>query len=59
VKLQEVKEMAKHRGLKVKKMIKNEIIRAIQRDEGNFPCYGTGKSAECGQSNCLWRKDCE
>jgi len=59
MKLQEVKKMAKQRGLKVKKLMKNEIIRAIQTDEGNFPCYGTGKNAECGQSNCLWRKDCE
>jgi len=59
VKLEKVKEIAKERGLKVKKMIKGEIIRAIQADEGNFPCYGTGQSAGCGQQDCLWRQCCE
>jgi hypothetical protein len=59
MKLQEVKQMAKQRGLKAEKMKKCEIIRTIQTDEGNFPCYGTGNSPECGQLNCLWRQDCE
>lgn len=59
MKLDQVKEIATSRGLKAGKMKKAEIIRAIQSDEGNEPCFDTGKSAECGQLNCLWREDCE
>lgn len=59
MKLQEIKGIAKSRGLQTGKMKKNEIVRAIQVDEGNIPCFDTGKAAECGQLNCLWREDCE
>lgn len=56
--LKEVKSIAKERNLKVANMKKTEIIRAIQRDEGNNDCFATGKTNECGQINCLWRQDC-
>lgn len=36
---------------------KTELIRAIQKAEGNFDCYGTTKGY-CNQSSCCWRKDC-
>ena len=35
-----------------------EVIRAIQRAEGNFDCYGTAVEGECDQEECLWREDC-
>lgn len=59
MKLQQIKEMAASRGLHAGKMKKGELVRAIQEDEGNIPCFDTGKSDECGQLNCLWREDCE
>ena len=59
MKLQKIKEIANSRGLKTVKMKKDEIIRGIQADEGNCPCFNTGMAAECGQLNCLWREDCE
>jgi len=59
MKLQEIREIAKSRNLQTGKMKKSEIVRAIQADEGNIPCFDTGKAAECGQSDCLWREDCE
>lgn len=59
MKLQQIKEIANSRGLQTGKMKKSEIVRAIQADEGNEPCFDTGKAAECGQLNCLWREDCE
>ena len=34
-----------------------ELIREIQRSEGYSECFGTNK-VDCGQSECLWRKDC-
>lgn len=36
---------------------KENLIKAIQRQEGNFECFGTAIS-DCDQINCSWRKDC-
>ncbi len=58
MKMQEIKEVAKQRGMSVGKMNKCDSIRAIQKAEGNPSCYNTSKSSECGQTNCLWREDC-
>jgi hypothetical protein len=38
--LKDIKEIAQKWGVKAGKMKKNEIIRAIQRAEGNFDCFG-------------------
>lgn len=59
MKQQEIKEIARQRGLTVGKMNKSDSIRAIQKAEGNPLCYNTSKAAECGQLKCLWREDCE
>jgi len=56
--LKKIKEMAKGKGVKVGNMKKENIIRAIQKAEGNFGCFGTAKAGECNQNNCLWREDC-
>jgi hypothetical protein len=58
MKLQEIKTIARAKGIKTVNMKKPELIRAIQRSEGNFDCYGSATSGFCDQSNCLWRKDC-
>ena len=58
MKIQEIRNIAKERGLKVGKMNKTEIIRSIQRAEGNDDCFGTEHVDICGQTNCLWREDC-
>jgi len=56
--LKEIKDIAKSQDIKIGNMKKENIIRAIQRSEGNFDCFGTAVSGECDQMNCLWRKDC-
>ncbi len=56
--LNEVKRMAGKLGIKTGKMKKGEIIRSIQRAEGNFDCFGSASSGECSQAKCLWRQDC-
>lgn len=58
MKLDEVKKIAKERGIQIKGLKKAEIIQAIQRNEGNKDCYDTGGAGSCGQTNCLWRDDC-
>jgi hypothetical protein len=59
MKLDDIKEIARKRGLKPGKMKKSELIRAIQEDEGNPACFATGRAAICGQTECLWREDCD
>ncbi len=59
MKMQEIKEVAKQRGVKAGTLKKAELIKAIQRMEGNTDCYGEGKAATCGQDQCLWREDCD
>ena len=58
MKMQEVKEIAKKWGVKTSKLNKGELIRAIQSEEGNIPCFGIGKATECSQARCPWREDC-
>ncbi len=59
MKLQEIREIGRQRGLTFGKMNKTDCIRAIQEAEANTPCFNMGKAAECGQVNCLWRADCQ
>lgn len=56
--LKEIKEIARQMGIQAGKLKKDDLIRAIQRAEGNFACFGTAFSGECSQYDCLWRKDC-
>ena len=56
--IQEVKKIAKTHGMRIGNMKKENLIRTIQRAEGNTDCFATGKANECGQTNCLWLQDC-
>lgn len=55
--LAEVKKMAKALGVKVSRMGKLELIREIQKKEGNFPCFGTA-AGYCDRLDCCFREDC-
>lgn len=59
MKLDEIKEIARKHGIKVGRMKKADLVRAIQLAEQNNPCYATGAADNCGQNSCLWREDCE
>ena len=59
MKVDEIREIARKRGLKPGKMKKAELVRAMQDAEGNITCYDTGNAAACGQEQCLWRDDCD
>jgi hypothetical protein len=58
MKLEEIKEIAKQHNIKVGKLKKTELVRAIQVAESNNVCFETGQASECGQTECLWRADC-
>ena len=54
----EIRKMAKQMGINTYRMKKPEIIRSIQRVEGNIDCYGTERVEHCREDACLWRQDC-
>ncbi|MDJ0655895.1 MAG: hypothetical protein QNJ40_17145 [Xanthomonadales bacterium] len=56
--VQEIRKIAKGLGVKSGRLKKAELIRAIQRAEGNFDCFGTAHLGVCDQDSCVWRKDC-
>jgi hypothetical protein len=43
MKMGEIKEKAKTLGIKIRAIKKADLIRQIQRAEGNFDCFGTSK----------------
>ncbi len=55
--MEKVREKAKRLGLKTSRKGKGELIREIQRAEGNFPCFGTAGDS-CDQLHCCWREAC-
>lgn len=58
MKTAEIREIAKQHGIKAGQMKKSDIIRAIQKAEGNEACFDRGQNALCSQGDCLWREDC-
>jgi hypothetical protein len=56
--LAEIKVLAKQYGVKTSKLKKAELIRNIQKSEGNFDCFATPSDGYCDQHGCLWRTDC-
>lgn len=55
--MQEIKQMAKQLNIKYGKMKKADLVRTIQTNEGNFPCFQTATDF-CDQIICCWREDC-
>lgn len=56
--MQEIREIARERHVVAGRLKKGDLIRAIQRKEGNFDCYGSAREGACSQLECIWRKDC-
>jgi len=59
MKMEEIKAIARQKQVKVGRLTKRDLVRAIQLDEGNSPCFDTKTSKECGQDSCLWRDHCD
>lgn len=58
MRVEDVRTIAARMGIKAGKLKKGELIRSIQQAEGNDQCFNTGRSHQCSQQDCLWRKDC-
>jgi hypothetical protein len=58
MRLSEIEKKARALGIKdTWKYSKKELIKKIQKTEGNFDCFGTAVIS-CDQLGCLWRLDC-
>jgi predicted metal-binding transcription factor (methanogenesis marker protein 9) len=57
MKMEQLREIAKKYHLRSVGVTKAELIRAIQRAEGNFDCFGSAERW-CDQSACLYRDLC-
>ena len=55
--MQTVKTLAKQFNIKTARKNKQELIREIQRAEGNFDCFGSAKDY-CDQQECRFREMC-
>ena len=58
MKINQIKEIAKARGIATGRMRKTELVHTLQIDEGNQACFQTGQMETCGQEHCLWRQGC-
>ncbi len=57
MKWQEIQAKGREMGLKATGTKKAELIRSIQRAEGNFECFGTA-DGYCDQWGCSFRSLC-
>lgn len=58
MRLSEIEKKARSLGIKdTWKYSKKDLVRLIQRSEGNFDCFGTANNY-CDQFICCWREDC-
>lgn len=58
MRLSEIEKKARFLGINdTWKYSKKELIKKIQKSEGNFDCFSAAKDF-CNQLNCCWREDC-
>ncbi len=57
MKMKEIQVKAKELGINSFGRSKVDLIREIQRSEGNFDCYGTAVGY-CDQLSCCFRESC-
>jgi hypothetical protein len=59
MKIQDIKDIAKEKGINDGIMNKTDLIIAIQIVEGHEACFATSSAQICSQLNCLWSSDCK
>ncbi|MGD2082258.1 MAG: SAP domain-containing protein [Chromatiales bacterium] len=56
--MSQIRSLAIQVGLRPGKQSKTALVRALQRQEGNFDCFATAVHGDCDQALCCWRQDC-
>jgi len=58
MRLVEIEKKARNLGIRdTWKYSKKDLVKMIQRQEGNSDCFGTSNRS-CNQLACCWRIDC-
>jgi len=57
MKWNEIRKQARNQGVNTRNLKKVEVIRALQRAEGNFDCFGRSDDF-CDRGDCAWLGDC-
>ena len=57
--MNDIRTIARERGIKVGKLTKSELVRTLQRAEGNRDCFGETAYVDCDQAGCLWYGECQ
>lgn len=58
MKVEEIRLIAKQKGVLPGHLKKMDLIHRVQVQEGNFDCFGSAVDGVCSQWDCLWRADC-
>ncbi|MFA5275473.1 MAG: SAP domain-containing protein [Candidatus Omnitrophota bacterium] len=59
MRLLEIEKKARDLGISdTWKYSKQDLIKLIQKKEGNLECFSTKTRSKCGQHICCWRVDC-
>lgn len=59
MRLSEIEKKARNLGIRETwKFSKSDLIKTIQRTEGNYDCFGMARRGSCSQAACCWRSDC-
>jgi hypothetical protein len=56
--MNKIRTIAKKMNIAPGSKDKKELIRFIQEQEGNIPCFKTDQHS-CDQFDCCWRDDCK
>lgn len=59
MRMDEIRQIATEQGIKSGRLKKEELIKTIQRAEGNIDCFGEAAHVACDQTGCLWFGDCQ
>jgi len=57
MKMNEIRSLSKNLGITSFGKSKSELIKEIQRKQGNFDCFGTAMDY-CDQLECIFRASC-
>ncbi len=58
MKMQDIRKIAKQKGVPSSKYNKVTLVRKIQSTEGNFDCFASAINNYCDQPGCIWQDDC-
>ncbi len=59
MKMNDIRKIAKEKGINSFGLSKIVLVRKIQEREGNYQCFATERIRNCNEHDCLWLEDCK